>query len=192
MSDDRPFDQRPAARPAPPSQPLPGQFGPPDQAVPKPGGMGCFGVGCIGVVVVVAVIAVIALGIIVVGAVTSGVNTASTGSSTGQGPAEQEDSGVSGEGTSADPIEQARVVLGGAYAYDTVKSVTDAALSATGTPATSENYSRAWSAVLTVSDNLEGVDPMAVMECVGEIGAASGFDFPEAAALCATEIQLGG
>jgi hypothetical protein len=93
---------------------------------------------------------------------------------------------------SSDPIEQARVVLGGAYTYDEVKSVTDSALVATGTAVNDDTRNRAWSAVLTLTENLSGVAPMEVMQCVEELGLASDMDFPDTAALCATSISLGG
>jgi hypothetical protein len=93
---------------------------------------------------------------------------------------------------SSDPIEQARVVLGGVYSYDEVKSVTDSALEATGTAVNDDTRSRAWSAVLAVTENLSGVDPMEVMQCVEALGLASNTDFPDTAAICATSISLGG
>lgn len=101
-------------------------------------------------------------------------------------------SDASGSGVgSSDPIEQARVVLGGAYSYDTVKTATDTALAATDTPVTNENRSRAWSSILGVTTNLD-VDPMEVMRCVPEIAATgAGMTFPDLAGLCATELSLG-
>lgn len=97
-------------------------------------------------------------------------------------------------GASTDPIERARVVLGGVYSYAQVKSVTDQALSATSTATTDTNRSRAWSAVLAAVKGLEdkgySVAPMGVMRCVAGFGPASGLDFPEASALCATDIAV--
>ncbi|GAA1998536.1 hypothetical protein FHS08_001381 [Microbacterium ulmi] len=83
-------------------------------------------------------------------------------------------------------------MLGGAYTYETVESVTTAALAATGTTVSNENFSRAWSAVLKVTDGVQGVAPMDVMSCVANTMSDSGFDFPEAAALCATMLHSGG
>ncbi len=102
------------------------------------------------------------------------------------------DAGRSGSRAgSSDPIEQARVVLGGAHSYDTVKTATDTALAATDTPVTNENRSRAWSSILGVTKNLD-VDPMEVMRCVPEIAATgAGMTFPDLAGLCATELSLG-
>ncbi|ODT29320.1 MAG: hypothetical protein ABS63_00175 [Microbacterium sp. SCN 70-27] len=95
-------------------------------------------------------------------------------------------------GGSSDPVEHARVVLSGAYSNDMVKAVTDAALAATNIPISSETYSRAWRAVLRVTDNLPDVAPMEVMERVAQLGPSSGMEFPETAAICATTIHLDG
>lgn len=90
-----------------------------------------------------------------------------------------------------DPIEQAREVVGGSYSYERVQQATAAALVATGTPVTTDNFSRAWSSVLAVTDKL-GIEPMEVMLCVPELASSeSGLTFPEVAALCASEIYLG-
>ncbi|WP_137244045.1 hypothetical protein [Plantibacter flavus] len=90
-----------------------------------------------------------------------------------------------------DPIEQAREVVGGSYSYERVQQATAAALVATGTPVTTDNFSRAWSSVLAVTDKL-GIEPMDVMLCVPELASSeSGLTFPEVAALCASEIYLG-
>ncbi|MBD8534422.1 hypothetical protein [Plantibacter sp. CFBP 13570] len=93
--------------------------------------------------------------------------------------------------TADDPIEQAREVVGGSYSYERVQQATAAALVATGTPVTTDNFSRAWSSVLAVTDKL-GIEPMEVMLCVPELASSeSGLTFPEVAALCASEIYLG-
>lgn len=177
MSEERPLDQRPAARPVQPPE-VPGQASPPEQAVPPKKGMGCFGIASIGIIVAAVIITV---SLIITTAVRSG----------SSGPDDASDGGsVSGDFT--DPIEQARVVLGDAYTYEEIKSVTDAALLATDTDISNENYSRAWSSVLKVTDSLTGVAPMDVMRCVSEFDPSFGVDFPDAAALCATEIHLEG
>lgn len=150
--------------------------------------MGCFGVGCIGVIAIVVLIVIVAV-------VSNAISASQT---SGSGGASSQNSGSGGTSASSgrtsagssDPIEQARVVLGGSYSYDHVKEVTDAALSATATEISSENYSRAWSAVLKVSDGLPGVLPMDVMLCVVEIGPTSRMSFAESTALCATTIHL--
>lgn len=93
--------------------------------------------------------------------------------------------------TADDPIEQAREVVGGSYSSERVQQATAAALVATGTPVTTDNFSRAWSSVLAVTDKL-GIEPMDVMLCVPELASSeSGLTFPEVAALCASEIYLG-
>lgn len=93
--------------------------------------------------------------------------------------------------TADDPIEQAREVVGGSYSSERVQQATAAALVATGTPVTTDNFSRAWSSVLAVTDKL-GIEPMEVMLCVPELASSeSGLTFPEVAALCASEIYLG-
>ena len=90
-----------------------------------------------------------------------------------------------------DPIEQAREVVGGSYSYERVRQATAAVLVATGTPVTTDNFSRAWSSVRAVTDKL-GIEPMDVMLCVPELASSeSGLTFPEVAALCASEIYLG-
>lgn len=89
-----------------------------------------------------------------------------------------------------DPIEQARVVLGGAYSYELVQAATDAALVSTATPVTTDNYSRAWSSVLAVTANLD-VEPMDVMLCVPQYANSdAGLTFPQVVALCATDLHL--
>jgi hypothetical protein len=149
--------------------------------------MGCFGIGCLGVIVVF----VLAILIPVIG---NAIGSASDGGGSSTTTSGRSSGGNSGGGSdgSSDPIEQARVVLRGAYSYDTVKAATDEALAATNTPISNENYSRAWSAVLKVTDNLTGVAPMDVMECVAELGPSSGMDFPDTTAICATTIHLDG
>jgi hypothetical protein len=93
--------------------------------------------------------------------------------------------------TADDPIEQAREVVGGSYSYERVQQATAAALVATGTPVTTDNFSRAWSSALAVTDKL-GIEPMDVILCVPELASSeSGLTFPEVAALCASEIYLG-
>ena len=82
-------------------------------------------------------------------------------------------------------------MVGGSYSYERVQQATAAALVATGTPVTTDNFSRAWSSVLAVTDKL-GVEPVEVMLCVPELASSeSGLTFPEVAALCASEIYLG-
>lgn len=185
MSEERPFEERPAARPVTP-EPLPGATTPLDPTVPPKKRMGCFGIGCIGVIVVI----VLAILIPVIGSAINNAQSSSGGGGTTSNDGTSNSGG--GSGGSTDPIEQARVVLGGAYSYDAVKQATDAALAATGTPISSENYSRAWSAVLAVTKNLAGVAPMDVMDCVAELGPSSAMDFPDTAAICATTIHLDG
>ncbi|WP_133060015.1 hypothetical protein [Plantibacter elymi (nom. nud.)] len=93
--------------------------------------------------------------------------------------------------TADDPIEQAREVVGGSYSSERVQQATAAALVATGTPVTTDNFSRAWSSVLAATDKL-AIEPMDVMLCVPELASSeSGLTFPEVAALCASEIYLG-
>ncbi|MEV4689457.1 hypothetical protein [Microbacterium sp. LWH3-1.2] len=187
MSEPRPYDERPAARPVPPAA-VPGGSVPPNAKVPPKKSMGCFAIGCLGVIVVI----VLAILIPVIGnAIGSASNGGDSSTTTTSGPSPGGNSG-GGSGGSSDPIEQARVVLRGAYSYDTVKAATDAALAATNTPISDENYSRAWSAVLEVTDNLTGVAPMDVMACVAELGPSSGMDFPDTTAICATSIHLDG
>ncbi len=133
-------------------------------------------------------IAVIAIVVWLVGLGNSRPST-TTGNTTSGSSSE-----VSGTGNSRDPIEQARVVLGGSYSYAQIKAATDAALSSTGTALTDENRSRAWSAVLSVTGGLTtkgySVDAMAGMRCIPDLGQVSGMDFPDTAALCASDLAL--
>lgn len=176
MTEFRPFDERPAARPSQPAQqqqPLS-----PQQAQTPRQGIGCMGCSLIviGVLILVVIIS------IVVAAATSSRSANDGGSSS---------TGSHSKG-STDPIEQARVVLGGEYSYESIQSATDSALAATETAVTDDSRNRAWSAVLKVTDNLSNVAPMDVMQCVTDIGPSSGFSFPDAAALCATTIHTSG
>lgn len=177
MTNPRPFDERPAARPVP-SPAVPSGSVPPNAEMPPKSGMGCFGIGCIGMIVVI----VLAIFIPIIGDTISSTPGGSGSSTTSGG----------GSAGSTDPIEQARVVLGGGYSYETVKAATDAALTATNTPISNDTYSRAWSSVLKVADGLPGVAPMDVMNCVADLGPSSGMDFPETTALCGTTIHLDG
>jgi hypothetical protein len=144
--------------------------------------MGCFAIGCSGLLAVILVAILIP---VIVNAVN---NSHSRDAVATTGDNDIVPDGAVGDAT--DPIEQAQVVLGDAYSYATIKAVTDAALSATGTAISDENYSRAWSAVLNVTKNLTDVSPMGVMECVVDLGPSSRMSFPETAALCATTIHL--
>lgn len=117
--------------------------------------------------------------------VSSGTGTG-TSSEAGNSPSINDSS--SGSGGSTDPIEQARYVLattwGSSATYDEIKSVTDSALRATGNSPTDEMRSRAWSAVLVVSDE-NSINPMTVMGCVLVNGTQASMTFPDLAAVCA-------
>lgn len=168
MSEGRPLSERPAAKPA-----VPADASGSAPVAPAKRGLGCFGIGCLGVIGIAVVIGIVSI--------VGGQMSKSPGGGNG------------GSGTSsntADPIEQARVVLGGAYTYEQVKQTTDAALTATSTVVSDENRSRAWSSVLSVTKELNAA-PMDVMLCVTAYGPVANMTFPDAAALCATEIHLG-
>lgn len=158
----------------------------------KPPKLGLSRSGTVGLIVAgVVVLAVVAAA---GGSAFGEAGSTSSESSNSSGANGDESAGTIDVGSSAgstDPIEQARVVLGGSYSYQTVKAVTDSALSVTGTASSNDAYSRAWSAVLKVSDNLQ-IDPMRVMTCVTEFPQGNGLTFAEAAALCATDIHLNG
>ncbi len=119
-------------------------------------------------------------------------STVNTGTTDGTSPEVSENdtssNGNVGSGDSTDPIEQARDVLaskwGSSATYDQVKAITDSALRATGNTPTDDLRSRAWSAVLVVSDD-NAIDPMTVMSCVSANGAQASMTFPDLAALCA-------
>ena len=89
MSEERPLDRRPAARPVQPPA-VPGQTNPPEQVVPPKEGMGCFGIGCLSIVIVIV--------IIIIGAI---ITTAVNGASSGPG-------GTSGGGSKLDLETQCR------------------------------------------------------------------------------------
>lgn len=70
----------------------------------------------------------------------------------------------------------------------------DAALLATNTPITEENYSRAGSALVELNQS-NGASPMDVLECIPGMTAATGgtsMSFPDAAALCSVDLQMNG
>lgn len=162
MSTERPYGDRPAAQPIL-GQGVPGDSPQEPAAAPrKKGGWG----GLIALFVVAAVI----WGFV---AITNQNNDSGSGS-----VAVAED----------DPIEQARVVLLGEFTYDEVKAATDAALAATGTAVSDEMRSRAWSSVLSITKSHPGMSPMAVMQCVSELGPTAGTPFPDTAALCSLEL----
>lgn len=197
MTEDRPISERPAARPvrqvapsAAGSSPNESTQSNADTPEPPKKGMSCTSIGCLSIVVIV----VLAL---VIGPIINSISGSSTGSTRPSGGTSSNSSSGSGgggssTGSSTDPIEQARVVLGGAYSYSEVKTATDNALRATGTPVTDEYRSRAWSAVLAATRDLDSASQMEVMRCVAEIGPESGFDFPDAAGLCAADVTLNG
>jgi Protein of unknown function (DUF2510) len=149
--------------PAPGARPAPAVRRTPVKAAGRPGP---FAIGClviVGLIVVGIVIAVI-------------VGNSSGGSSGGNG--------------SADAITEAQSVLanqyGDSHSYSEVKTVTDAALSATDEPLTNTERSKAWSAVLAVADDPKvGTDPWEVMNCVASGDAGAGLTFPQLAATCA-------
>ena len=157
---------------------------------PAKTGPGC-GMGCLAIIGVI--IALVIIGSIV-GAVSKGGGSSSSGGSSGTSSGGSSSGGTTSGGSSSDPIEQARVVLGGGYSYATVLSATDGALSATGLSGTDDNRSRAWSSVLSVVKGLTAkgysVGPMDVMLCVPGIANSSGWDFPDSAALCATDLAV--
>lgn len=170
MAEQRPFEERPAARPAAAPASQPSNFQP---VQPQKSGLGCL--GWIGIIV--AAIFVIS----VIASIVPDTNKTRNSSSS---------SSSQSSGASADPIEQARVVLGGAYSYEQVKSVTDAALSSAGLTVNDDNRSRAWSSALAATKD-STVNPMSVMQCAPELlNAASGLELPEAIALCYTEMAL--
>ncbi|ALJ20639.1 hypothetical protein [Microbacterium sp. No. 7] len=92
-------------------------------------------------------------------------------------------------GYSDDPIEQARVVLRGEYTYQQIKEATDTAIAGAGLPVNDDSRSRAWSAILAVTKDLD-VPPMEIMLCVGEYAPVAHMEFAEVVALCATELHL--
>jgi len=120
------------------------------------------------------------------------------GSSGGSGTSGGSSSVSGGSGGSTDPIEQARVVLsanyGESYTYDSIKSITDTALSNMGEAVNNDRRSRAWSAVLAVlkQPELANVSPMDVMRCVAtdDGGAAknAGMSFSDMVAICAVTL----
>jgi uncharacterized membrane protein len=180
VTDERPLDERPAARP---SEPLPDATGSGQDVTGVPvtpkTGLGCFGIGCLGIIGVVLVVLVISLIVGAVNGSNSGGNTGSSGSS----------------GTSIDPIEQARVVLatnyGESYSYSDIKSITDRALSYFDLPQTNEYRSRVWSSILSVikAPELSHVSPMAVMRCVAAEDETNGMELSEWIALCAVALK---
>jgi hypothetical protein len=165
---------------------------------PKKGGLGCTGIGCLSIVGIVLISLILSW---IIGASENGNSDSgrSDSSNISNGSGGSSGSGSSGSGSSgspSDPIEQARVVLsnnyGSSYSYAAVKSATDSALSATGTPLTDDSRSRAWSAVLSVlkAPELSSVDPMDVMSCAAVPNAAgAGVSLPDLIAICAVSLM---
>ena len=136
--------------------------------------------------IIAAIVAIVAVSVVV-----GGSRPPAAGQSDSQSSMQSPPADAPSLQTADDPIEQAREVVGGSYSYERVQQATAAALIATGTPVTTDNFSRAWSSVLAVTDKL-GIEPMDVMLCVPELASSeSGLTFPEVAALCAGEIYLG-
>lgn len=107
------------------------------------------------------------------------------GGSTGGGDTTEGD----GSAGTTDPIENARVVLGGGDSSAQIKAPTDAELLVTGTAISNQNYLPAWSSVHKVVGGLEGVALMDVMYRILEVGPSSNIDTPETTALCAAAID---
>jgi hypothetical protein len=96
----------------------------------------------------------------------------------------------SNEDTSAstDPIEQVQVVLEGAYTYDEISSISSSAIASYGLPATDESISMIWSAVLSVTDG-STVKAWDVMTCA-QTRPDPSVDFPFVVAICFTDLKF--
>ena len=170
MSSERPYEERPAARPVEPLVPevetnADTQAGlsaasTSAQITPKKGVSGF----------VWALVIIGAILFIIIAA------TSNKGSSTSS----------SGGSQSTDPIYQVQVVLDGKYSYDQIKSITDSVIAAYGLPATDDSANRIWSAVLSVTKG-SSVPPMDVMTCA--VQPDSGMTFPDMAGICFTILQ---
>lgn len=131
---------------------------------------------------------VLMAGVLIAGGSLMGCGSGSESSSSGA------ESNTSAEAdNTADPIEQARVVLDGNHSYDEVKDVTDRALQAAGESLTDENRSRAWSSILKTQSGLvekgyASPDAYQVMGCVPGSIASHGVAFTAAVAYCSLEI----
>ena len=146
--------------------------------------------GFIGLVVVLALAGIVSSAVARLGGVSTSSASEQTDStspvSDGSLGNASSNSGESAE--SSEPIEEARAILAGKWGssatYAEIKSVTDSALLATGLALTDDMRSRAWSAVLVVSDK-NAINPMTVMRCVSTNGAQAAMTFPNLAAICA-------
>ena len=163
MTEERPFDERPAARPSEPAETTARKSARVESNQPKKVEIGTYGW-----------VSIIAVGIAVIVGIVNGLVG----------------NGNSSRSATDDPIEQARVVIGGGYKYDEIKVATDNALTAAGLATNDENRNRAWSSVISVASG-SNVDEMAVMQCVpSQIAAAGSLSLPDAVAFCFTEMKL--
>lgn len=179
MTENRPLNERPEARPVT----VP-DLNMSDEPPAKPAKQK---MGCCGWILIVPMAIV---GIVIVWSVVSGIAESINSSRSSSSPSSSSQSSPQQSSTPADPIEQARVVLGGAYSYEQVQSVTDSALSAAGLVLNDDNRNRAWSSAIAVTEN-SNVSPMAVLECApGLISAAGNLSLPDAIGFCYTEISL--
>ncbi|WP_281640520.1 hypothetical protein [Aurantimicrobium minutum] len=169
MSDERPYEERPAARPINPvTSPETQNFG----DVPNKPSSGNQpikptnkkGIGCLGwSLIIIAAIVLISV-------------IASAGNGT-----------KSNTVATTDPIEQVQVVLNNAYSYEEISSISSTVISSYGLPATDESISKIWSSVLAVTDG-SSVAPMDVMTCA-RTPADPSFEFPNMVAYCFTALQ---
>lgn len=93
----------------------------------------------------------------------------------------------------ADPLEQMLTTFNGSPSRDEIQEALDDAFNATGTPITTENYSRAGS-VLTAFRSENGTDEMDVLNCIPTAVTDSRITevtFPNVAAVCTTDIEAG-
>lgn len=90
----------------------------------------------------------------------------------------------------ADALDQMVVTFEGTPLRATVQAAVDAALAATNMSLSSENYSRAGSTLVALRKST-GVSEMDMLGCIPEIvNEAPNISFPDAAALCATELAI--
>lgn len=92
-----------------------------------------------------------------------------------------------------DPIAQMEIAFNDHPRKAVIREALDAAFAATDTPATSDNYSRAGSVLVTFREKY-GIDEMDILECVpsrADDPRAPEKTFPNVAAVCLTDLAGG-
>lgn len=90
-----------------------------------------------------------------------------------------------------DPLVQMEIAFNGDQSPDEIREALDLAFAATSTEATSDNYSRAGSVLVTLRQEY-AIDEMEILECIPSLAddETSALTFPDAAALCVAELVV--